>query len=225
MIRVASLLFILGNVDALSSSPAYSYQVAAGRAPPQERGNMPPPDRAMPPPRGAVEPGTYDRPAGSNWWDRAGNPGSHAAITTSSGTFSTFTDTCKEPNFPMREGPEPARIAGGYNQQATGSWWDRAGAIRSHESIGTSAGTFNSFTESCTRGPEASQPSTGNWWDSPGPIRSHNTIDTSAGTFRSQTESYARGPGASQPSAGNWWDSPGPIRSHNSIDTTAGTKA
>eukprot|EP00548_Thalassiothrix_antarctica_P009782 CAMPEP_0194159076 /NCGR_PEP_ID=MMETSP0152-20130528/77627_1 /TAXON_ID=1049557 /ORGANISM="Thalassiothrix antarctica, Strain L6-D1" /LENGTH=222 /DNA_ID=CAMNT_0038868595 /DNA_START=129 /DNA_END=797 /DNA_ORIENTATION=- len=209
---------------------------------------MPPPrlDRPMPPPHGTVVeaphgavveaphgavvegriPGSHGQMAGDSWHDRAGNPGHHTTINTSHGTFSTYTDACKEPRMPLREDPAPTRVAGGYNQQATGSWWDRAGQVQSHDTIDTSAGTFNSYTEACAPASKSSnqQDSAGGWWDRAGQVQSHNTIDTTAGTFNSYTEACAPDSKSSnqQDSAGGWWDRAGAVQSHDTIDTSAG---
>ena len=86
----------------------------------------------------------YERRTGK-WWDRPGDVNTHGDINTSAG-FNTYTDTNKGPAIPKDDGPNPMRVAGAYNQQATGNWWDRRQEINSHDDIKTSAG-FPTYTD------------------------------------------------------------------------------
>jgi len=197
--------------------------------------------------------GEHNQQATGNWWDRPGQVRSHGEIKGSTGAFATYTESQKAPHSPKNDGFEPRRVAGEYNQQATGNWWDRPGQVRSHEDIKGSTGAFTTYTES-QRAPHApkddgfeprrvagshNQQATGNWWDRPGQVRSHEDIKGSTGAFATYTESQ-RAPHApkndgfeprrvageyNQQATGNWWDRPGRINSHDSINSSSGTFA
>merc|ERR1712176_1429715 len=126
------------------------------------------------------------------------------------GVFSTYTEANMGPYTPKVNGPEPTRVAGDYNQQATGNWWDRAAPVETHDSIqakgGKGTGVFSTYTEANmggytpkVNGPEPArmaggynQQATGNWWDRAGPIQTHDSIPgTGTGAFSTYTEANA----------------------------------
>jgi len=247
MVRSSILLLaafgLVQNADAFSAPiPQASVKVDATaekavEAPPAEERGMPPPYGAVSPVVEATEgrmPGTHNQPPGNKWWEPAGMYGTHASIKTSTGTFQTYTDAMKNPYNPKISGPNPSRVPGAYNQQATGNWWDRP--------VKTDAGTFQTYTDVMKNpynpkisGPNPSrvpgaynQQATGNWWDRP--------VKTDAGTFQTYTDvmknpynpkisgpNPSRVPGAyNQQATGNWWDRPAQVQTHDSIKTSNG---
>mmetsp|Transcript_21168 Transcript_21168/g.31983 ORF Transcript_21168/g.31983 Transcript_21168/m.31983 type:complete len:221 (-) Transcript_21168:188-850(-) len=207
MVRSSILLLaafgLVQNADAFSAPiPQASVKVDATaekavEAPPAEERGMPPPYGAVSPVVEATEgrmPGTHNQPPGNKWWEPAGMYGTHASIKTSTGTFQTYTDAMKNPYNPKISGPNPSRVPGAYNQQATGNWWDRPAQVQTHDSIKTSNG-FQVYSDALRGegkakidGPEPerisgayNQQATGNWWDRRQEINSHNDINTSAG--------------------------------------------
>jgi len=168
------------------------------------------------------------------WWDAPGDINCHGDINVSAG-FTTYTDTQQGPHKPKIDGPNPVRVSGAYNQQATGNWWDRRQEINSHSDINTSAG-FPTYTD-MNKGPAIPETErrSGKWWDAPGDVRSHSDIRTSAG-FPTYTDTQ-QGPhkpkidgpnpvrvsGAyNQQATGNWWDRRQEINSHSDIKTSNG---
>lgn len=238
-------------------------------APPQARAPPPPPPptpqadgNVMAPPYGAVAmnsqmeategriPGSYKQAQGGNWWDQAGNPGTYQSINTSSGNFLTYTEAEAQRRFsqPINNNiaPEPSRIPGSYNQQATGNWWDRAGTFKTHQSINTSSGTFTTYTEA-NREPVSFNQNynhgpNGDWWDRAGNPGSHGSINTSAG-FETYTDAQERrrnlepaivgtnrdpepvreAGSYNQQGTSSWWDRPGSFNSYDSIRGSSGT--
>mmetsp|Transcript_21167 Transcript_21167/g.31981 ORF Transcript_21167/g.31981 Transcript_21167/m.31981 type:complete len:268 (-) Transcript_21167:188-991(-) len=254
MVRSSILLLaafgLVQNADAFSAPiPQASVKVDATaekavEAPPAEERGMPPPYGAVSPVVEATEgrmPGTHNQPPGNKWWEPAGMYGTHASIKTSTGTFQTYTDAMKNPYNPKISGPNPSRVPGAYNQQATGNWWDRP--------VKTDAGTFQTYTDVMKNdynpkinGPNPprvagayNQQATGNWWDRPAQVQTHDSIKTSNGfqvysdALRGEGKAKIDGPeperisGAyNQQATGNWWDRRQEINSHNDINTSAG---
>jgi len=266
MVRTTILFLALGlvqNADAFSApvpqqagvttgAPPAAEAVEEVEAPPAAEREMPPPYGAVSPVVQAVEgriPGTHNQAPGNKWWEPAGMYGTHSSIKTSSGIFQTYTDAMKNDYNPKTDGPSPPRVAGAYNQQATGNWWDRAAQVQTHSSIQTSNG-FQVYSDSL-RGPDKAkddgpnpprvagaynQQSYGNWWDRPGQINTHESIKTSNG-FQVYSDSM-KGPGKAkddgpeparisgaynQQATGNWWDRPGKILTHDTIQGSSGT--
>mmetsp|Transcript_21125 Transcript_21125/g.31305 ORF Transcript_21125/g.31305 Transcript_21125/m.31305 type:complete len:282 (-) Transcript_21125:183-1028(-) len=261
------LLIALGlvqNADAFSApvDPKVAVQTGAPPAPeavvveeaPPARESIPTPYGKARPLNDAIEgryPGSHNQVAGGKWWEPAGMYGTHSSIKTSSGTFSTYTDAMKNQYNPKIDGPNPPRVAGAYNQQATGNWWDRAAPVQTHNTIKTSNG-FQVYSDSLKTsdgkpkidGPNPprvagayNQQASGNWWDRAAQVQTHNTIQTSNG-FQVYSDSLKTNDGKAkddgpepsrisgaynQQATGNWWDRPGKILTHDTIQGSSGT--
>jgi len=259
MVRSSILLLaafgVVQNADAFSAPiPQASVKVDAPAA--EEAVEAPPAaveEREMPPPYGAVSspvveategrmPGTHNQPPGKKWWEPAGMYGTHASIKTSTGTFQTYTDAMKNDYNPKISGPNPSRVPGAYNQQATGNWWDRP--------VKTDAGMFQTYTDVMKKdynpkinGPNPArvagaynQQATGNWWDRPAQVQTHESIKTSNG-FQVYSDSLRGDDGKAkidgpeptrisgaynQQATGNWWDRAGKIQTHETITGSSG---
>lgn len=265
--RSAVLLVALAasDVNGLSSSTSYLSNMGKTAAPPAVGGPAVEGARPMPPPHGAIVeetegrvPGAYMQQAHSNWWDQRGPIQTHESIKSGgTGAFATYTEACAEPYSQKVDGPEPARVAGSYNQQATGNWWDRCGPVQTYDSIqrqgGEGTGAFSTCTEANmgpytpkVNGPEPTrvagsynQQATGNWWDRAGSVETHDSIQAKGegtGAFSTYTEASmgpytpkvngpepARVAGSyNQQATGNWWDRAGSVETHDSIQAKGG---